>query len=190
MKRAGIFLLLALILAVPLRGQDNSPKAEVFSGYSFSRASFYTIGHNLNGWGASVSATVTRYFGVTADFSGSYGSQTFALPCPAPGCAPQTTRVSVYHFLGGPRFTRRTHDGTLFVHALLGIVHGNAQVPSSQTEFAMGFGGGADIVLGKRVAYRILQADYISGKRSSNYGGGWENELRIQTGIVFTFGKR
>ena len=190
MRVAAIVVPLALILAIPLRGQVDYPKAETFAGYSFSHTSFNTIGHNLNGWGGSVSATGTRYIGVTADFSGNYGSQTYAIPCPAPGCPPQTSRVSVYHFLGGPRFTRRTHDGTLFAHALVGIVDRRAAAPGNQAEFAMGFGGGADMVLGGRLAYRIFQADYIPAKRSSTYGGGWDNEFRIQTGIVFTFGKR
>jgi hypothetical protein len=97
--------------------------------------------------------------------------------------------MSVYHFLGGPRLTRRTRDGTLFAHALVGIVNRRAQALGNRTEFAMGFGGGVDVALARRLAFRIFQADYIPAKRSSTNGGGWDNELRVQTGIVFTLGK-
>jgi hypothetical protein len=170
------------------------PKAEIFAGYSFSHTSFDTTGHNLNGWGASVSATGGRYIGLAGDFSGTYGSQTqtFAPPCPSPGCLPQTqtSRASAYHFLGGPRFTHRTQDGTLFAHVLFGLSNLRAAAPGNRTEFAMGFGGGVDVPLRKRLAFRVFQADYIPAKRSSTVGGGWDHDFRVQTGIVFTFGKR
>jgi hypothetical protein len=193
MKRAGIIVALVLILAVPLRGQVNYPKAEVFGGYSFFHGSIDSIGHNWNGWGASVFATGTRYFGVAADFSGTYGSETFAIACPVipppvlPICPPQTENLSAYHVLGGPRFTRRSHDGTLFAHALFGAVDLRRAPPGNRTEFAMGFGGGVDVRLRKHLAYRIFQADYIPAKRSD---GGWAHEFRVETGVVFTFGKR
>jgi hypothetical protein len=188
MKAAGIVVPLALILALPLRGQVNEPKAEIFAGYSFSHTSF-DIGHNLNGWGASVSATVTRYVGLTGDFSGNYSSQTYELPCPSPGCPPQTVTVSAYHFLGGPRFTRRTRDATLFAHALLGIVN-RGGAPDKSTGFALGFGGGVDVPVRQHLAVRVFQVDYIPFKRPSDFGGGWDNEFRVQAGIVFTIGKK
>ena len=52
---------------LPVRAQDTS-KAEVFGGYSWT-------GGNFHGWNASVTGNVTKRFGITADFSGHYGNE-------------------------------------------------------------------------------------------------------------------
>src|SRR5258705_11145352 len=69
---------LLLVASLSAMAQDY-PKAEVFGGYSFlpadDRLSFRSAcGANLHGWNASVSANLSSWFGLTADFSGHYDS--------------------------------------------------------------------------------------------------------------------
>ena len=164
MKRAGIIVPLFLVLALPLRGQDPYPKGEVFGGPSFSHQAGESTANNLNGWGVSVSGNATRYFGVTADFSGVYGSEPYVPACTRPvppGCPAQTQNFSAYHFLPGPRFTLRTHGTTPFAHALFGVANLREEKSGTRSGFAMGFGGGVDVPLGKCLAYRLFQAQCI-----------------------------
>jgi hypothetical protein len=190
-RRVALILPLFLGFALPLQGQETYTKVEVFGGYTFSHYSLNSTGHNLNGWGASVSGNLTRHFGVTADFSGVYGSEQYSLLCAVPfppGCPPQTQNLSAYHFLAGPRFTFRTHRATPFAHALFGVADVRREKSGNGNAFAMGFGGGVDIPLGKHLAYRLVQADYIPTRRPND--GGWDQDFRLETGLVFTFGKK
>jgi hypothetical protein len=192
MKIAGIMVPLFLVLAIPLCGQDPYPKGEVFGGYSFSHHAGESTTNNLNGWGASVSGNFTRYFGATADFSGGYGSEPFVPACTRPvppGCPTQTQNLGAYHFLAGPRFTLRTHGATPFAHALFGVANLREEKSGTRSEFAMGFGGGVDVHLGKHLAYRLFQADYIPARRPNGVSG-WDHDFRLETGIVFTFGRK
>jgi len=181
---------LFLLFALPVWGQDGYPKGEVFGGYAFSHTTVDTIGRNLNGWGTSVSGSFSRHLGLTADFSGVYGSEPYPRVCTdpvPPGCPAETENVSAYHFLAGPRFTLRIHRVTPFAQALFGVKDLRQEKSGNWTTFAMGFGGGVDIPLGKDVTYRIFQADYLPARRPLDLGG-WDSDLRLQTGIVFTFG--
>lgn len=196
-RRVGLILPLFLTIALPLWGQDSYPKGEVFGGYAFSHYTLDFAGQNLNGWGASVSGNFTRSLGLTADFSGAYGSDLYAPPCatpavpviPAPPCPVRTQNLSAYHFLAGPRFTRRTHGPTVFAHALIGVANIREEFSGTGTGFAMGFGGGVDIPVGKRWAYRLFQADYIPAKRAHGVNG-WDHAFLLETGFVLTFGKK
>jgi len=197
MKTEGILIALLLLIALPLRGQDSYPTGEVFGGYSFSHGSADSVGHNLNGWGASFSGAGTRYFGMTADFSGTYGSGTYIPFCFAPaivvpvppGCPTETQNLSAYHFLFGPRFTLRTQRATPFAEALFGVSSLRQEKAGTRTGFAMGFGGGVDVPLTEHFAYRVFQVDYIPARKPNGLGG-WDYEFRVQTGIVFTFGRK
>jgi hypothetical protein len=190
MKRAGIIVSLVLTLALPVWGQDDHPKAEVFGGYAFSHYTVDTVGRNLNGWGASVSGNFTRNFGLAADFSGVYGSEPYPRGGPAQLENPSGTEsAGAYHFLAGPRFTLRTRTVSPFAHALFGIKDLRQEESGNWLTFAMGFGGGMDVPLGKHAAYRIFQADYIPARRPLGIGG-WDSDFRLQTGLVFKFGKK
>ena len=195
LSRTGVTVLLLVAFAVPqLQGQDKYPKGEIFGGYSFSHIQDYTnsTDANLNGWGASVTGNFTRHIGLTADFSGTYGSETVFPVCVAifptpPGCTAQSRHLSAYNLLGGPRFSFPIHGVTPFAHALFGVASLRRE-SGSQTTFAMGFGGGVDVPLGKHFSYRLFQMDYIPVKHAFNLGG-WDHNVRVETGLVFRFGK-
>jgi hypothetical protein len=191
MRRTAIIISLVLILALSARGQGNYPKGEVFGGYAFSHYTVDNIGRNLNGWGVGVSGNLTRYFGLAADFSGVYGSEPpYPRVVPAqPGISSDPVSVGAYHFLAGPRFTLRTRTVAPFAHAMFGLKDLRQELAGNWLTFAMGFGGGVDVRLGKHAAYRIFQADYIPAKRPLGLRG-WDSDFRLQTGLVFRFGMK
>jgi hypothetical protein len=94
---------------------QESPKIHIFSGCQFTHVA---LGHdingfNLNGWNASLSGYVSKYFGASADFSGTYGS-------------PFGVSNKTYTYLIGPvaRFPNRSKM-TPFGHVLFGGAHLN-----------------------------------------------------------------
>ena len=199
-------LLGALMLAFtgPLAAQE-APKAEVYGGYSFANVQLLSSDRpNANGWNASLSVNLNRWFGLVTDFGGLYGASamtTFTFPC-TPPCTPQTVRETfagkVHTFLVGPRFSWRREKVTPFGHVLVGGARLNSTTTispvtppgtpssfsSSSFTFALALGGGVDYKFRDRWAWRV-QADYVQ----SGFFGATQNNFRLSTGLVFQFGK-
>jgi hypothetical protein len=133
--------------------------------------------------GLSFTRSVHKCVGVTADFAGQYAHRVSSVFCTAAFC-PQRQDFNSYQFLFGPRFSLRGGRVTEFAHALFGIYDASGDI--SGTDFAMGFGGGVNVKLTGRLSVRAFQADYILVKEEFR----WRHHLRLQTGIVFTFGAR
>ncbi len=166
-----IILLVGLVAltGLPALGQDY-PKAEVFFGGSLLRADGAPRGQQLfGGWQASVNGNFSETFGLTADLGGQYRSIS-------------GQRVSQYEYLFGPRLTMRGEGATAFSHVLFGGV--TATGGGTNTGFAMGVGGGVDINVGRRVAIRAIQFDYLPNR----FSGIWFNDYRLGFGIVFHAG--
>ncbi len=186
MRKFATLLVLGLF-SLPASAQDNYPKAEVFGGYSYANLDLtgpFGQRNNAHGWGANVALNFGKRFGLAADFAGHYWED----PPPLDGT------FSMHEFLLGPRVAFRAKRVTGFVHGLFGVAHiwesetnFTRFFPSrSDTGFAMGFGGGLDIHLNRRVSIRIFQADYLPV--DSPLIGEWRHNARIQTGVVFRFG--
>ena len=177
-KIALLFILLALFS--PLGFTEDTPKAEVFGGYQYSRVNIAGTGINFNGWNASVTGNFNKYFGVAADFSGAYHSETGG-------------SVNAYTYTFGPVLSLN-HEGTInpFVHALFGGAHATLSasgVGSAGTSgFAMQMGGGADARISSRFAIRVIQADWVY-YHFSDLGSqaSLSKNVRISTGIVLRF---
>lgn len=175
-----LFLGLAILglLLMPLAAQET-PKAEVFGGYQFTHVSILDTGLNFNGWNASVTGNVNKWFGVTADFSGAYKSESGA-------------SIKIHSYAGGPVFSLN-HEGTVnpFVHVLFGGARANfsVSVPGfSESAGTNGYtimaGGGVDAKLSPRLAARIIQADWVYYHFE---GIGEKKNVRVSMGIVFRF---
>jgi len=188
MRSAFIVWLTGLLCACAYA--QDSPKAEVFGGYSFASANLTGSGRdNLNGWDGSLTGNFNRWLGVTAEITGLYGSQNvtspLGAPCP-PFCSPFHLNTHAYTFLFGPNIALRGERFTPFAHALFGAAHTSESVsldgvsfpvlppplPSisvglSDTSFAFALGGGVDVGLSRRFAWRIggdfLQTRLFSG---------------------------
>lgn len=195
----------AVLFALPASGQE-APKVEIFGGYSYSRVERGegVSGINLNGWNAAVTGNVNSWFGVTADFSGHYGS-------------PGGTDQNRHSFLFGPKLTY--HDNgrvNPFAHALFGAVRAHRGItlpgpivpqlpPTSESSFGLVLGGSVDYAVSNRFAIRIIQADYALTRFNESSGIvciqsitalcpttslGTQNNFRLSFGVVWRFGSR
>ena len=77
MLRKLVLVCAVLSVSCVLALSQETSKAEVFGGYQYLRVNSGIQGTdsvNLNGWNAALSGYFTRNLGVTADFSGNYGT--------------------------------------------------------------------------------------------------------------------
>jgi hypothetical protein len=104
-------------------------------------------------------------------------------------------QTHAYTFLFGPQISFRTERFTPFAHALFGAAHTTENVSGpflppglplsislSDTGCATALGGGVDLGLSRRFAWRI-QGDYLQSRVFS----ATQNNFRLSTGIVFRF---
>jgi hypothetical protein len=163
--KVAVVLLVAGLCALPTLAQV--PKVEIFGGFQYDRS----IGANFMGWDAAVTGNANRWFGITGDFSGTYGI----------GAA---SGFHEYKYMGGPVFSvAKEAPVSAFVHVLFGGVHDTAG-GASANGFVLAPGGGVDIKAGKRMALRIAQLDWLLERG----GGAWSKKnFRYSAGIVFRF---
>ncbi len=176
-------LLIGLLLSVPAVGQD-SKQSRLFTGLSIAGID---VGGDRNGT-AGLQGSYTRPLsdnvGFTADVGGQFGTLTFV-------------NFQSYQFLFGPQISGRAGRIRGFAHALGGIAHVRSgggtfdffgipiTIPAtSNTGVALGFGGGLDVGLGKRVSLRLFQVDAIPARLA----GQWGHSVRVGFGLVFKFG--
>ena len=177
MRKVFFTTLLAFLMAQTAAAQET-PKAELFGGYSYA-------GGNFHGWHASVAGNVNKWFGVAADFTGHYGGAIDE------DGFDERQRVYSYHF--GPRFSARGKRVTVFAHALIGgsSLKGRLTGFGQMFEFEdAGFsfvtGGGLDIKVHDRVSIRAFQLDYLR----SRFFGETEDRGRLAFGLVLRLGKK
>jgi len=145
-----ICICLLCCFAIPAFGQQDTPRAEVFGGYSYlhidtqgvtgttiDTACNNLLGHgtcppgsfqvhqNFNGWNASVQVNVTRLFGIKADFSGHYGTPvTFSSQIQSllsqAGITGLPPNAKSYSYLFGPVVSQSAGRYRPFAHALFG----------------------------------------------------------------------
>ncbi|MFQ5817013.1 MAG: outer membrane beta-barrel protein [Terriglobia bacterium] len=173
MRKLGFLAGLLIALALPAAAQEpvEFPTVELFSGFSYANLDFDLKRRNFVGFQGNLSVNLYENLGITGDVGGQFKS--------LPGLSIQT-----WEFLIGPRAAVRGNRLTVFGHALFGAMHTRIRQIGSATDFAMGFGGGADVNLSKNLALRVLQVDYIP----VSSGGIWLHNLRFGFGIVIKAG--
>ncbi len=190
MKSAFLLSVLVILMATPARGQRPYPRIEIGGGYSpqvVDRAR-----RNMpKGWTGSAAVNLHRNFGLEASVTGHY--EHYPLP---------PLDVSYYLYQGGPRVTFRSQRLTPWAHALFGVsqcrISGAGTI---KTSFAGSFGGGLDVNVHRRVALRVVQADYVRMRISDlsaggTTGGGFglilvptpANSLAFSFGVVIKLG--
>lgn len=117
---------------------------------------------DANGWNASLTGNVNQWFGVAADFSGAYKSG-----------------EHVHTYMFGPVLSARSDKVTPFAHVLFGGASGGGT-----NAFAMAFGGGVDVKVADKVAFRLIQGDWLVFRSE---GVTSKKNARISTGLVFRF---
>lgn len=200
MRKLRAVLLVILFCSRPMIGQ--SVKSEVFGGYSLERiaggcGTDYRCGvndtgatTNLNGWTASLTGYLFKWFGLSSQFGGNYGNAGFA------GGGGGLATVHRYAYQFGPVYTIRWQRASAFTHALFGgISQGVSQaslngVVPSYTSFLWSVGGGVDIKLSDRLSVRAAQVDYERHNVPANFSGqlaSSTNGFRYSAGIVLRF---
>jgi hypothetical protein len=187
------------------RMEGHYPKVELFMGYSYLRGVPELADGNrmvyLNGGSTSVAFNLNRYLGLVGDFGGFNETRllpTTGNPPTAAGPYLAVDSGTVFTYLGGPRLSFRHDRITPFVQILFGGIHASEETdcagcaPSLPVEnsFALTAGGGLDLRLHHRLAFRIIQAEYMM-TRFENLGTGStqaQNDIRLSTGIVLRFG--
>jgi len=145
------FVVSNLLVCNPAAFAQDTPKAEVFAGYSYGNyelmagAPSTTVGTTTisgfpsarlgtNGWNAAVAVNMNRWFSFATDFSGYYSGssasstsvETFSC---GTGCTQTNTIVDtdaspkIYNFLFGPQFSYPAGKIRPFAHFLVGGEH-------------------------------------------------------------------
>jgi opacity protein-like surface antigen len=204
----GLIIVASTSIAV---AQDDYKRWEIFGGYSRNNVDsgisdsdpelgFIDVREGFNGFNASVTGNLTRYFGLKFDVSGHYKTQTI----PFTSIAHVDVNSRLYNFLGGVQVKDNSAESTFkpFAHALVGAAHGRnrvnfsndfcvafASIPApcpfdftdSETGFAGAFGGGLDIRVSNRIDIRAIQIDY----NPTRLGDSTQHNIRIGVGLVF-----
>ncbi len=195
------FVLALGFLSVPASAQDNYPRAELFGGFSFGSIEVSapvrgTSGHEAaEGFQAAIAVNVNRTLGIVADFGGLWGDQRSFVS----GTSFAEGTFRVLHIFAGPRFTKRTNRIAVFVHVLPGFAQQRETImrkgffspPTTTTSasngFAMALGGGVDVNLGKHLAIRAVQVDYLPIRVSTPFFYDSRHNVRVGVGVVLMF---
>lgn len=161
--RLSLLALAMVCFGVTAMAQD-APKGDVFAGFSVLSVSDLTA----YGWQGSGAYNASRNIGLVADFGGQYKDS-----------------VDQHQFLFGPRYNARMEKVNPFAHALFGFARVSAG-NFSDTNFAMGFGGGLDVKAGAKLNIRVIQFDWLPIKSA----GDWTTDaFRFGFGVVFPLGQ-
>lgn len=198
MRKFILPLAVLFLAAIPAKAQDEYPTVEIFGGYSYLSvdvgADFDDDDFDINnresfhGVGVSVAGNVSKSFGIVGDFS--YNRKGLG------DIAGFSANANITLFLFGPRFTARGDKVDGFVHALIGGARQriSVDVPGenvnvSETDLALGFGGGVDVKAGSNFAIRVFQIDYIPIRSEDPFTGDkqWAHNFRFQIGAVARF---
>ena len=168
---AFVGLIVALFSLSALAAESDHPKAEFYGGYQYTRLEG---GVNANGFNLGATGNFNEYFGITADLSSAFTTQS-------------GVSVHNYTYTFGPQLALRANKAyTPFVHALIGGDHASASFAGATgtgNGMAMLAGGGVDINMNRYMAFRA-GADWMmlhsNGTTSSK-------NFRMPIGVVFKF---
>jgi hypothetical protein len=187
-----LLTLIALIcLSSALHAQSEAPaRYEIYGGYSYLSNSLNGVPgshHGLNGFDASVGFPSWHNLRFKVDTSGYFGTNLGAPQHP-------------YFILGGAQYTWRLRRDSVFVEGLGGTGGANKTWPANNAQgqtasFAALIGGGLDVPLTRRVAFRVdggYQYSYFALEHSVTLvpyriPGLPMNFGRISSGLVWKF---
>ncbi len=212
MERTSSILAL-LLIACALAAAQDTPRAEVFLGYTYDRVNSATNvpSFSANGGSGQFVLNLGKWIGAVADIGAVHNGN-------VGGFHLDTTLTN---FLFGPRIPIRVSNRVIpYFQTLFGGVYGSTsykvslppEVPTNpvvipppiqnvgnavsfraaaqQTAFAMTAGGGLDIKINRHVSFRPIGLDYfltrLQNLRTGNDNN--QNHIRYTTGFNFTFG--
>jgi hypothetical protein len=216
MKNLALLMAVILPTCAVVAAQDT-PKAEVFLGYTYLRVNSASNvpAFSANGGGGQIVVNFGKWFGAVADIGSVHNGN----------IGGYHTDTTLTNFLFGPRIPIRvSHRVIPYVQTLFGGVYGSSSVgitvppgtvvlpPSvqpvsstaatnaanavglraatQQTAFAMAVGGGLDIKINHIVSFRPIGVDYFMTRLQNLRSANDNNQhdIRYTTGFNFTFG--
>jgi hypothetical protein len=155
------------------------PGIEVFGGYSHLTVPTNEFGFGsrteMNGFHVALSIPhIVKGLGVVAETTGDYSSP-----------------LEQYNYAVGPQYKFEFNRFRFIAHGMYGKAQtrvrniGSTFVEPSDRQRALIFGGQVDIPIKSRWQFRIVQGDYV---RTSAFGNTL-SEIRVSTGLVYSFGK-
>lgn len=171
-------LLLLPLLVLPVSAlAQQTPRVEVFGGYSNLYANINTSSFDTNGVNFSAAENLNSWFGGVLDFSTHFGTE-------------NGFKVNTQTLTYGPVFSyRKNKTLTPFAHAMLGAVRGGPEylnISRPETRMCVYMGGGLDVKVTPNVALRLFQADFLV----THFAGMHQDNIRLSAGIVLRLGKR
>ena len=97
----------------------------------------------------------------------------------------------------GPRFIWRTNEANYFLHSLVSLNRVSISGLNANNGIGAILGGGMDLPISKKLAFRLFEADYVWGRHNySDFANSDFSELRrpsfegvrLRTGLVFSWG--
>jgi opacity protein-like surface antigen len=211
-KLAFTFIAALFLMGTPRAyAQECCPAWEAFGGYSYLNSSStsdritsdqFNSRYGMNGFGFNVARNISTKLGIVADFSRNARESTIGgITVGDTPIGEASVDLTAYTFLFGPRLSARSEGSNFFVQALAGAAHRQADIrstlntgasvttDSSSTDFALGFGGGADIYASTHIAIRLFQFDYIPVRgRNDLSEKSWTHNYRLQVGVAVRWG--
>ncbi|QQS46384.1 MAG: outer membrane beta-barrel protein [Acidobacteriota bacterium] len=202
--RSLLFAILLLFICAPVLAQDT-PRVELFTGYSLLRTDDRTIDLNqfgltgtatreattLHGWNATLGLNFTGLFGVVVDGAGGYGVIDYSVSSPGlSGAIGIKTRL--HTIMLGPQINVRGEELVFFIRAMGGVARidqtadfAGLKSSSHETALAGAAGLGLDFRLSDSVWLRIIQGDYLITRFEEGVSDKNQQSIRISTGLVF-----
>ena len=206
MKNKWILLLgFVFLLSMTAFGQEF-PKFETSFDYSLINVhpnipQFTSF--NLNGGGGAFVYNFMPWIGIKADLQGYATSSGFKNDIKNLGFSGSASG-NAFTYMFGPQFKK--HSGKLqwFGEALYGAAHTNAYATifkdegllngnGSNNGFAMEYGLGLDVPVGKTIQIRPVEVDYLYTHFGANHVAGYsasQNNFKYAAGVNFTFGNK
>jgi hypothetical protein len=205
---------LLVCAAVMFTSSAFAQRAEVFGYYSYMQYNNTVSGFQsraFNGGGGGFQLNINQMLGIKGEFTG-YGSTQWTQEVTAPIPTPNGTIIPVgtyksnansFQYLFGPVVGVQVKRVRPYGHLLFGqtnttgyadlnnfnIVGGTASWDGTQHPFTMAFGGGFDVSVSNRVAFRLGQLDWVLTRYTNPFTGtNNQNSYRYQGGIVVKFG--
>jgi outer membrane protein OmpA-like peptidoglycan-associated protein len=193
---AGLLAVLVVsLISIPgLAQSDSNPKYDLFVGYQwlhpggnvptpfgdFNNPIPFNVPDMGKGFGAALTYNFDPHWGAEFDLGQNWGSSNYE------------TTVSV-----GPRFIWRTDGANYFLHSMVSLNRVNVNGLSANNGIGAILGGGMDLPISKKIAFRLFEADYVWGRHNyADFAAAQFPDLRrpsfegvrLRTGLVFSWG--
>jgi outer membrane immunogenic protein len=213
MKIKAVLIFGTILLLGMIAWAQEVPRVEVGANYGYlhyAPSAPYSQSHSLNGGGGELNINVNEFLSFKMDLQG-YGSSTTTFNIASnptfPAGVSGNVQGNLFTYLFGPQIKLRAHHFQPYGQLLFGGAHtnvyGNAyhticqpiaggcaisRAPAAEA-FAMDFGGGVDIPVGKHFAIRPAQFDYLLTRYSNPFTKtNNQNNFRYSAGVVFSLG--